>query len=208
MLLSLVDALRCPAHAEAAPLVMSVETWSGARVAEGVLGCPMCHARYPIHGGTVDFTQGQRSVRQSPSPSDRERMRLAAQLGLSEPGGILLLTGRHAHAHDVLSSVTDVSCILVDGPETTSATAVNFVLPDRLPLNDGVLRGAAVDEPRNIGPFLADAVRCLRRNGRIVAPTLSALPSGVRLIARDDREWVGELEDFTDPVRLRRAARP
>jgi len=208
MLLSLVDSLRCPAHVEEAPLVLAVETWAGPRVAEGVLGCPVCHARYAIHRCTVDFTQGQGSVRRPSATSEGQSLRLAAQLGLSEPGGILLLTGRHAYTYDALARVVEVTCILVDGAETTSANAVNFLLQDRLPFNDGVLRGAAVDEPRAIEPFFADVVRCLGERGRLVAPVRSAIPRGVRVIARDDREWVGEVVDLTQPLQLRRAAKP
>ena len=95
MLLSLVDSLRCPAGHEGTSLVLSVESWSGKRVSEGLLGCPLCHARYPIRQGAVDFTGGSSDVRHMVSDASVDVMRLAAQLQLNEPGGIVLLTGRY-----------------------------------------------------------------------------------------------------------------
>ena len=78
--------------------MLSVEKWAGSRVAEGILGCPVCHARYYIHQGSVDFAPGTDSLNHEGATVDP--VRLAAQLSLTEPGGIILLTGRYAVVHD------------------------------------------------------------------------------------------------------------
>ena len=205
MLLSLVDSLRCPASHEESSLVLSVETWSGQRVAEGLLGCPICHARYPIRQGAVDFTAGAAVVRREGPGEPIEVTRLAAQLALSEPGGIILLAGRYAAAADQLVPLAGVTCLLIDAPPSSSPGAVNLEVAERLPLARGALKGAAVDAPRATEVFLGQIVRYVRQGGRIVAPAGSDEPRGCRLIARDALEWVVEVEASTPPLTLRRA---
>lgn len=184
--------------------MLSVESWSGQRVSEGVLGCPLCHARYPIHRGAVDFTLGAQVSRLAhDAPADP--MRLAAQLSLTEPGGILLLTGRYAASADRLAGFADVTCVLLDAPLASSATAVDIWVNEHLPLADRSLRGGAVDDSRADVEFLAEVARCVRPRGRIVAPARSELPDGCRLVARDPLELVVEVEAFSPPVPLRRA---
>jgi hypothetical protein len=100
--------------------------------------------------------------------------------------------------------MVEVTCVLVDAGASASMLAVNFVLDGRLPLVDGALRAAAVDVERAV--LLPDVVRCTKPGGRIVAPDGSPIPPGVRLLARDDREWVGEAEGGAT-VQLRRSGR-
>jgi len=191
MLLTLVDSLRCPAPHEASSLVLSVESWTGPRIVEGLLGCPRCHARYPIHRGTAHFTSRPASVRREPAGDLPDAIRLAAQLGLTEPGGVILLAGRYSSAHDALASVIDVTCLLVDAAESTSPSAVNILVADRLPLLDRVLRGAALEgEGTRLIPELE---RCVRSGGRIVAPISTQRLSNARVVAEDAHEWVAEV---------------
>jgi hypothetical protein len=203
VLLTLVDSLRCPAHDEASSLVLSVEKWAGPRVSEGVLGCPRCRARYRIHRGAVDFVPGEENVRRG--RADVDPARLAAQLSLTEPGGIILLTGGYATVHAELTEFVDTTFVLVDAAETDSPTAVNFQVADRLPLGNRALRGAAIDEARGTSSFVGEVVRCLRVGGRIVAPRAAPLPPGVRQIAVDEKEWVGEAGEQGATIQLRRA---
>jgi uncharacterized protein YbaR (Trm112 family) len=205
VLLSLVDSLRCPAGHEESSLVLSVHAWSGQRVAEGLLGCPICHARYPIHRGVVDFTAGVEVIRRDGLDGPADVMRLAAQLSLSEPGGIILLAGGYTAVADQLVQLAGVTCMLVDAPLSSSPGAVNLEVADRLPLAEGVLKGAAIDALRATEAFLAGIARCVKPLGRIVAPSQSMQPRGCRLIARDAQEWVVEVEELTSPVTLRRA---
>lgn len=183
--------------------MLSVESWAGPRVAEGILGCPFCNARYPIHEGTVHFSSAG-PVRRGQTVEDVDVMRLAAQLGLTDSGGMILLTGRYAAIHGSLTDLADVTWILLGVQQSASAGAVNFELENRLPLLDGALRGAAIDP--EWATLLPEAARSTRPGGRIVAPGGSPIPPGVRLIARDEREWVGEVENVST-VQLRRSER-
>jgi uncharacterized protein YbaR (Trm112 family) len=208
VLLSLVDSLRCPADHDESSLVLSAEAWSGTRVMGGVLGCPVCHARYPIENGVVDFSGGQQ-----PSPSlgrdenQIDAMRLAAQLGLSEPGGLVLLTGRYASAVTGLLDLVYVTCIVIDASTDDVNAGVTFRILERLPLVDSALRAAAVDQPRAGAVFLADVARCVRPRGRVVAPAGSARPHAVQILAHDAREWVGEVHSSEQLTPLRRVTR-
>ena len=203
MLLTLVDSLRCPAPHEESNLVLSVRTWQGQRIAEGELGCPACHARYQIHDGTVEFTPDQGSVRQGSRTVDP--LRLAAQLALTEPGGIVLLTGRYADAHEVVATLVESTFVLVGGERTTSPTGVNILVSDRLPFVDRALRGAAIDAPEI--HLLSELERCVRPGGRVVAPLPAPRPSNARIVAEDSLEWVAELES-QPAIQLQRRVSP
>lgn len=203
MLLALVDSLRCPAAHEDSPLVLSVEEWAGQRVSRGLLGCPACHARYPIEHGVAIFT-GRTGVRQSAAGEAPDVLRLAAQLALAEPGGTVLLTGRYADCHEALSEMTGVTCLLVDAAPSISPAAASLVVSDRLPLIDGSLRGAAVDAQRSGAAFLAEVVRCLRSTGRLVVPRQTQAPHGTMIVADDDRECVSERIGIPQTVPIRR----
>jgi uncharacterized protein YbaR (Trm112 family) len=207
VLLALVDSLRCPVDHEESVLVLSADSWAGSRVASGTLGCPVCHARYAIRDGAVDFTGGAPGDFPLPAqPLESDGMRLAAQLGLGEPGGLVMLTGRYAVLAEALGEVVDVTCIVVDTVRAPQAT-VRFELRDRIPLPDATLRGAAIDEPRATPPFLAEVTRCMQAGGRVVAPARSWVPDGARLIARDEQEWVAEVEGSVPVIQLRRVPR-
>ena len=206
MLLTLVDSLRCPAHEEESALVLSVEQWAGPRVSEGLLGCPICHARYSIHRGAVEFAPGADSVRRAGAAVDP--LRLAAQLALTEPGGIILLTGRFADVHEELLQFVEATFVLVDAEATSSPMAVNFQVSDRLPFLDRALRAAAIDDRRATASALTDVIRCVRGGGRIVMPASTPALTGLTAIARDDVELVGEVTSISTPVSLRRADPP
>lgn len=203
MLLTLVDSLRCPAPHEETSLVLSVRTWDGQRIMEGELGCPTCHARYRIRQGAVEFAPDRGSVRPGNEPVDP--LRLAAQLALTEPGGIVLLTGKYAAVSDQLAQLVEATYVLLDGSATAAPTAVNILAADRLPFVDGALRGAAIDGHRGSPEFMAETARCTRAGGRLLAPEDAPLPNGLHLLARDESEWVGEILDLSAPISLRRA---
>ncbi len=182
--------------------MLSVESWSGQRVAEGILGCPICHARYSIREGVIDFTGNREGV--TPRAGARpDAFRLAAQLSLSDPGGIVLLAGQYAAAHNELVDMAGVTCLVIDALPTTGA--INLSVGERLPFVNRALRGAAIDAVRATPAFLSEVSRCVRPGGRLVAPADSLLPPRVHLVARDAHEWVAAIEDSAPTVPLRRA---
>jgi uncharacterized protein YbaR (Trm112 family) len=211
MFIELVDALRCPvAHAESW-LVASADRMEARHIVEGTLGCPVCRAEYPIHRGVVDFRrESPRRLPPRTAPDPEQAMRLAAFLDLSDASGFAVLAGaRGAHAPLVRAQV-DTPLVLIDPPEDVEGEPGISVLrcDGELPLAAGAARGVAIDggSPERV----ASAVRATRATGRVVASASTPLPDGVREIARDDTDWVGEREPLASPVvtlHVRRAAR-
>ena len=78
MFIELVDALRCPVAHEESWLVASATHTDARHIVDGLLGCPVCHAEYPIRQGVADFrraAQGETREAGEASPSSEdERM--------------------------------------------------------------------------------------------------------------------------------------
>ena len=139
-------------------------------MATGLLGCPACHARYPIADGVVDFAGGTPGPRPPDESLPSEPVRLAAQLGLAEPGGVVLLTGRYAFLADGLRELVEVTCLVADvvgeilhsqPSRSGCSTSCRCVTPRCV--------AAAIDAPRTTSGFLAEVTRCVAGRGRVVA---------------------------------------
>jgi uncharacterized protein YbaR (Trm112 family) len=211
MFIELVDALRCPVPHEESWLVASADRMEARHIVEGTLGCPVCRAEYPIRGGVVDFRrEAPRALPPSTAPDPELAMRLAAFLDLSDATGFAVLVGaRGAHAALVRAQV-DTPLVLVDPPEHVEGEPGISVLrcDGELPLAAGAARGVAIDA--DSAERVASAVRVTRVAGRVVAPASIPLPEGVRELARDETDWVGERQPLASPVvtlHVRRGAR-
>jgi hypothetical protein len=212
--LELVDALRCPVDHGDTWLVASIAEWSGRHIMRGTLGCPICQAVYPVEGGAADFTgsagDGDAGKRASAPPADEASLlRLAAQLDLRESGGIVLLAGGYAAMASALEAVTAAHYVAMAGPgDPASLTAPEDVLlriRDRLPFAAGSVRAVAIEGMLLHALDAGEIARVLRAGGRLVAPGAAPLPPGIRELARDEREWVGErLAEGVTPVPLQR----
>jgi len=194
--IELVDALRCPAEHEESHLIASATRMASRHILDGELGCPVCHARYPIVDGEARFTpsvQNGRGKDPAAAASDEDGLRCAALLGLDGPGGFAILDGHAARfAGAVAAIVGDVPLMLVNPPAGINATpGVSVVRTGEvLPLAAATVRAAATGDADE--RILAELARVLRDGGRLVAPASAGLPAGVRQLARDDRDWVGE----------------
>jgi uncharacterized protein YbaR (Trm112 family) len=198
MFIELVDALRCPVPHEESWLVASALRMQDRHILDGALGCPICHAEYPIVSGVVDFRRAAPRVLPAGTEPDAEQaMRLAAFLSLSDATGFAVLLGAWgAHAPELIAQV-DTPLVLVDPPADVMAQPrVSIIRSDgELPLAVGAARGVAIDaDAATDAARLASAVRALRVKGRIIAPATAEVPEGIRELARDDTLWVGERE--------------
>ncbi len=201
MRVELLDLLRCPAEHEDSWLVLSADTWQDVHVASGRLGCPVCRAEYPISGGVANFSASATiPVAQSPerlpgageNPRDRV-MRLAAQLDLREPSGVILLEGRYSALATELAADFVSSVVALSGDGLSSPGVSVIRIGDRLPVRSWILRAAAVDLAGVAGFTLAEVVRVLRSGARLVAPAAIEPVDGLSEVARDDQEWVGSV---------------
>jgi uncharacterized protein YbaR (Trm112 family) len=203
MHLDVIPALRCPRPHEDAALVLVADETRARHVVTGVLGCPVCEAEYPIRASVAYFT---RPTTGGAADAPAELLRTAAMLGLTEPGGIVMLGGHWAASAEAIGDIADALVLVVNPPaygaygERVSVLHVG----DRLPIAAKALRAAAIDAST------AGIAAVLRPNGRLVAPNAVPVPSDIREIARDDDYWVGEsitARPSPEPHPLRRARR-
>lgn len=214
MFIELVDVLRCPHRHEESWLVLGAQRMDGRDVVEGVLGCPVCRARYRITKGVADLrTQAAApAVGSAAATSDddaQQAVRLAAFLNLADERGYAVLMGawtRYAADVHALAGTR----LLLANPHPGAAVgagASGLLVDTRLPLAAASARALALDTEATPA-FAAEAVQVLQSGGRVVAPTQLPVPAGVTELVRDATVWVGERDaDASGLVPLARAGR-
>lgn len=164
--IALTDLLTCPRCGPSYGLVVLPGEVRDRRIRSGVLGCANCRERYRLDEWVADLRpggQGEVEEGESPFESDdagrperEEAVRLAALLGLSEPGGVVVLTGTAAVQAGLLGQVvsgirevvvvSDPERLMADGDvASASYVRVSGALPFRvLPLRDRSVRGVVL----------------------------------------------------------------
>jgi hypothetical protein len=201
MFIELVDALRCPTPHEESWLVAAATRMAFRHIVEGTLGCPVCHAQYPIHRGVVDFRRAPRSAPTPDVPPDEEQAtRLAAFLDLADRTGFAVLLGPWSVHAPLLRALVETPLVVVDPPEGMEGEpGISVIRCDgEIPLAAGAARGMAIDAGSD--SRVASAVRATRVKGRLVAPVSVAVPAEVKELARDDAVWVAEREAAASPL--------
>ena len=205
MFIELVDALRCPVPHEDSWLVASATRMEARHIVDGLLGCPVCRAEYPVRKGVADFRREPTSPLEAPpDPFLRgdatTAMRLAAFLGLSDAHGFVVLLDEWGAQASALRELVETPLLLVDPPPGREGEpGISVVLSDGVPpLAPGAARATAIG--RATAERAAAGVRVTRSGGRPIGPASLALPDGVREIARDDELWVGEKEPERSPL--------
>lgn len=212
MRLELAERLRCPAPHAATPLIVVAERSVERELLDGMAGCPVCHleARF-VDGdlllpGAAPPPAGQAVETAVSDPTADELLRLVALLGLAEPGGAVLLVGAYARFAPALVESLDVHAVVLGAPTPRAAGVSGVCIAQPvLPFTDATFRGAAIPADTAL-PLLLDAVRTVAPGGRMVGALPLERPRSVRELARDGREWVGEVErGASGVVPLRRA---
>lgn len=207
MFIELVDSLRCLNPHEETWLVAAASRMDGRHIVDGILGCPVCRREYAIRDGTAWFSAKQPGA-DAPglttlagAADEAGVMRAAALLGLSDPGGIVVLGGSWAAYADAVAELGASHVVVLNAavsdssPQEVSA----IVVDDRLPFGAGALRGVAVDTELGSPELLASAAASLRSRGRLVAPADALVPDEVEILARDDANWVAERKVVASP---------
>jgi hypothetical protein len=217
MFIEMVDSLRCINAHDETWLVAASRRTVDRDIVDGVLGCPICSAEYPIVDGVAQFAggaaadenaePGRPAAASDPAQiTPDDSMRLAAMLALSEPGGFVLLAGEwgsHAHALHELTAVQVMVLNPVAGIMSGGGVSL-LTARERLPLAAGSARAVALDG--GAGEFLGDALRVVRSRGRVVADAALPVAEQLRELARDESVWVAEAPiAASPPVTLRRA---
>jgi uncharacterized protein YbaR (Trm112 family) len=193
MFIELVDMLRCPNRHEETWLVLAADRTDGRDVMDGTLGCPICHAEYPIVAGVARF--GEPPATRASPPNDSDSLRLAALLDLNDARGYAILVGGTGSHAPGMRELTEVQLLLIDPPAAVemgnglSGLATNAT--GALPLAAASARAIALDDGAT--PAMLDAaLAVLAAGGRLLAPVRLPLPDGVSELARDDRQWLAE----------------
>ena len=195
MRIEVIELLRCPAAHESSPLVTVAIRRDGDRLIEATLGCAVCRAEYLLRDG-IAYLGGSGGHSSFDADGVVDPMRIAALLGLGDPGSRVMLGGALGGAAAAIEDATGARCIVANGPRA-AAVETRFdqlVIDDgdAIPLASASLAGLAVD--RTTIALLADATRVVRSGGRVIAPVYAPVPDGCRELARDNDEWVAEVE--------------
>lgn len=183
MYLPLTDLLTCPRCGPDHGLILLANRIEDRRVLEGTLGCPRCHARFPVVDGfadlRVDSTVPGRGEPPIAAAEDREAaIRMAALLGLAEGVRYVLVVGPGvAHAPGVAALVEGVEVIAcaeaVRGWDEEHGVS-RLAADGTLPFASGMLGGVALTGPGS-ADLLEEAARVLARAGRLL---LEPAPEG------------------------------
>jgi hypothetical protein len=132
--------------------------------------------------------------------------RAGAYLEATEPGATVVLGGLWAYAAQELSEMAEIRVIAINPPSEVkeSETVALVRVGTEIPFAAGSVLGVALDAwfPTKI---VESAMRAVRPGGRIVGPTAIEAPSGLAILAHDDRYWVAQ--KAPEVVTISRASR-
>lgn len=192
MFIELSEMLRCPGPHAVSPLVVATEAMEGRSVRRGVVGCPVCRAEYPIVDGIVRFGA-------PPHPSPPHHVSppetLAALLGVSGPGGYVVLVGATARCADELATLLDgVHWVGVNAPQDVAERqALSLLEADgMIPLRTRMARGVVVGGDFALSPWLDEAARITLPGRHVVVEREGVEVPDLKPVATGDGLWLGE----------------
>ena len=158
----------------------------------GELGCPVCGTRYPVREGVVDFAFGASGPVEYVA-HEGLAVRAAALLGLTEPGGLVVLVGEwSAAANEMLELTENVQLLALDYARALrSGGALSLArIAEVLPLAAASARGIALDGAHATPALIEGAARALAPGGRLIAPAAAPIPASLQELARDPEHWL------------------
>ena len=210
MHLEVVQALRCPTDHAPTWLVARTDLLDARHIAEGVLGCPVCGAEYPVSGGVLRLGAALPTPYTALDPD--APLRAAALLDLTTPHGLVLLAGDWARsAVEVAAMVDQIHLLALDSPADAPPPGLGVSSVEAgacIPLRASVARGIALDQAHATGGALKEAAEALRPGGRLIAPVAVPLPFPLVELARDGGWWVAERPAEAPVVSLTASRRP
>ena len=164
----------------------------GSDIRSGVIGCPVCHAEYPIADGAAHFGRVKETPPVESLPYDAAA--LEAFFGLEGRGGYVALVGDAArHAAALAERLAAVHVIAVNAPmQIPSALVSPLVCPERLPIRTRSMRAVALGLGATSAGWIAEAVRVVLPGLRVVIESDAAEPEGVEVLMRGGGLLVGQ----------------
>jgi hypothetical protein len=170
--IELTDLLRCPRDHPEAYLVMLPDQVADRGVRSGQLGCPVCGAIFAVNEGVAELD----AIPPPPTPAfELAPDAMHAFLGLSGPGGFVLLAGGSAAAWRELAALNPgVALVALNPPEAVrdAPPVLSVVRAGRVPLKSRSVRGVVLGDTLGADPHW------VHEAARVVLPGLRVLGSG------------------------------
>ena len=191
MFIELTDHLRCPADHPESYLVLLPDEMEGRSVRVGRLGCPVCNRTYGVVDGVLDLGGPREPL---PGTTLLTPDALTALVGLSGPGGYLVLVGRPASGwRDVAERNPGVGLIAVNpASDVADEPGISVLRSDVLPLRSRSMRGVVLGDPFGRDPrWIAEATRVVLPGLRVAGEGPVPDPAVLELMAEAGGAWVG-----------------
>ena len=191
MFIELTDYLRCPADHAESYLVLLPDEMHERSVRAGRLGCPVCGRTYVLTGGVLDLGGGEAAI---PDNTLLTPDALSALVGLSGPGGYMVLVGRPAATwREVAGRNRGVGLVAVNPPpDVADEPGISVLRSAVLPLKSRSMRGVVLGNPFGGDPrWVGEAARVVLPGLRVAGEGPVPDPSTLELMAAAGGAWVG-----------------
>lgn len=194
MYIELTEFLRCPEDHDDAFCIVLPDEMAGRTIMRGVIGCPVCRREYPIRDGVAEFGGQPPAVPVAPAaPLDPDIV--AALLGLTNPGGFVILLGSAATLAAALAErLGGVHFVGINAPDGTEVSPALTLLNHqrKIPLRSAVARGVVVPAEMAHAAWLGEGARVLLRGQRVVVAAEDVVVPGLESVATGRGLWVGQ----------------
>jgi uncharacterized protein YbaR (Trm112 family) len=191
MFIELTDHLRCPADHTESYLVLLPDRMEDRSVRDGRLGCPVCGRTYSLTDGILDLGG---AVADPPAATLLQPEPLTALVGLSGPGGYLLLVGRPAAGwREVAELNPGVGLVALNpGPDVVDAPGISVLRSGSLPLKSRSMRGVVLGSPYGSDPqWVTEGARVVLPGLRVAGEGRVPESAAIDLMATAGGVWVG-----------------
>jgi uncharacterized protein YbaR (Trm112 family) len=191
MFIELTDHLRCPADHAESYLVLLPDEMRDRSVRAGRLGCPVCGRTYTLSDGVLDLGGGEVTM---PDATLLTAEALTALVGLSGPGGYMVLVGRPAADwREVAQLNRGVGLVAVNPPpEVVDEPGISVLRSAVLPLKSRSMRGVVLGSPFGGDPaWVSEAARVVLPGLRVAGEGPVPDSRTLELMAAAGGAWVG-----------------
>jgi uncharacterized protein YbaR (Trm112 family) len=191
MFIELTDHLRCPADHDESYLVLLPDEMHERTVRAGRLGCPVCGRTYILGDGVLDLGGATPPL---PPTTLLTPDALTALVGLSGPGGYLVLVGSPAAEwREVAERNRGVGLVAVNPPtDVVDEPGISVLRGAALPLKSRSMRGVVLGNPFGGDPgWVREAARVVLPGLRVAGEGPVPDGSTLELMASAGGAWVG-----------------